>query len=132
VFFKRDLAHEFEYRCKQAGQLAAKMRFLAAPWLGMLESGAWLRHAASANQRAQRLAKQLEAVEGAAVLHPVQANAVFVKLPQPTIDGLRKAGWRFYDFIGSGGVRLMCSWDTTDADVDALVADVRRLIVGKQ
>ena len=45
VFFNRELAREFDYRCKQAGQLASKMRFLAAPWVGMLRDGAWLRHA---------------------------------------------------------------------------------------
>jgi len=128
VFFQRDLAYEFEYRCKQAGQLASKMRFLAAPWVGLLESGAWLRHAASANRCAALLTKQLADVDGVKILHPVQANAVFVKMPQKTIDGLRSAGWRFYDFIGSGGVRLMCSWDTTEQDVASLVADVRRLV----
>src|SRR5688572_24427856 len=50
VFFNSDLAHEFEYRCKQAGQLASKMRFLAAPWVGMLEKGAWLNYAKRANE----------------------------------------------------------------------------------
>ena len=57
IFFKKELAHEFAYRCKQSGQLASKMRFLAAPWVGMLESGAWLRNATQAN----RMAEQLEA-----------------------------------------------------------------------
>ncbi len=56
VFFDRALAEDFDYRCKQAGQLASKMRFTAAPWIGMLESGAWLRNAAHANGCAQRLA----------------------------------------------------------------------------
>src|SRR6266540_196291 len=49
VFFNRELAQEFDYRCKQAGQLASKMRYLSAPWVGMLKDGAWLRHAANAN-----------------------------------------------------------------------------------
>src|SRR5208283_3343075 len=53
VFFDTDLAKEFAYRCKQAGQLASKMRYLSAPWLGLLRDGAWLRHAAHANQMAQ-------------------------------------------------------------------------------
>ena len=55
VFFDRELAHEFDYRCKQGGQLASKMRFLSAPWLGMLKDGAWLRHARHANAMAKRL-----------------------------------------------------------------------------
>jgi threonine aldolase len=56
VFFDRKLSDDFAYRCKQAGQLASKMRFLSAPWLGILEDGAWLRHAAHANAMARRLA----------------------------------------------------------------------------
>ncbi len=55
VFFDRELAREFDYRCKQAGQLASKMRFLAAPWVGMLQDGAWLRHARHANAMAALL-----------------------------------------------------------------------------
>ena len=61
VFFNRQLAREFDYRCKQAGQLASKMRFLSAQWVGMLQDGAWLRHAAHANQMAQKLAAALRA-----------------------------------------------------------------------
>ena len=55
VFFNRELAREFDYRCKQGGQLASKMRFLSAPWVGMLQDGAWLRHAGHANAMAKRL-----------------------------------------------------------------------------
>ena len=63
LFFDRKLAADFDYRCKQAGQLASKMRFLAAPWVGMLESGAWLRNAAHANSLRQ-------AFRGADLRHP--------------------------------------------------------------
>src|SRR5207253_4281335 len=55
VFFDRELAREFDYRCKQGGQLASKMRFLSAPWVGLLEDGAWLRHAKHSNDMAKRL-----------------------------------------------------------------------------
>ena len=55
VFFNPELAREFDYRCKQAGQLASKMRFLSAPWVGLLQEGAWLRHAKHANAMAKRL-----------------------------------------------------------------------------
>lgn len=127
VFFRRELAYEFEYRCKQAGQLASKMRFLAAPWIGMLESGAWLRYAANANRRASRLAKGLEALPGVSLLAPSEANAVFASLPVEVAKGLLGRGWLFYDFIAAGGARFMCSWDTSDSDVDALLADVADL-----
>jgi threonine aldolase len=126
VFFDRDLAREFEYRCKQAGQLASKMRFLSAPWVGMLQGGAWLRRATHANAMAERLHALVSDVPGVEVLHARQANGVFVKLPGGVAEGLRARGWRFYDFIG-GGCRLMCSWDTTEDDVRAFGADLLEL-----
>lgn len=128
VFFDRALAEDFAWRCKQAGQLASKMRFLSAPWLGVLEDGAWLRHAAHANAMARRLADGLAALPAARLLFPVEANGVFVELPPAAIDGLRGRGWRFYTFIGAGGARFMCAWDTRPESVDALLADLRALL----
>ena len=127
VFFDRKLSEDFAWRCKQAGQLASKMRFLSAPWLGLLEGGAWLRHAAHANAMAQRLAAGLAGIPGARLLFPVEANGVFVALPDAVQQGLRDRGWRFYTFIGAGGARLMCAWDTQPESVDALLADLREL-----
>jgi threonine aldolase len=125
VFFNRDLAREFDYRCKQAGQLASKMRFLAASWVGVLENGAWLRHAQHANRCARVLAQRLENEAGLAPAHPVEANAAFISMPVPLYQGLRERGWVVYNFIGGNAVRFMCSWKTTDADIDGLLADVR-------
>lgn len=125
VFFKRELAHEFAYRCKQAGQLASKMRFLAAPWVGMLSNGAWLRNGEHANRLAARLESGLREIAGIEFISPREANAVFVRLPSATGEALRNRGWKFYSFIGAGGARLMCSWDTTETDVDALIKDIR-------
>src|SRR5690606_28822810 len=127
LFFDRKLSEDFAYRCKQAGQLASKMRFLSAPWLGILENDVWLKHARHANAMAQRLAAGLQQVPGATLLFPVEANGVFCELPLPVLDGLRTRGWRFYTFIGAGGARFMCGWDTLPASVDALLADVRAL-----
>ena len=62
IFFNKALAEEFEYRCKQSGQLASKMRFLAAPWVGMLQSGAWLDNARHANTMAKRLGEGLSGI----------------------------------------------------------------------
>lgn len=129
VFFRKDLAAEFAYRCKQAGQLASKMRYLTAPWVGLLENGAWLANARRANAAAARLESGFRGIPGVEVLGRREANAVFVRLAEPVAAGLRACGWRFYDFIGSGGSRFMCSWATTDAEIDALLADVRRLAV---
>jgi len=128
VFFDRALAEEFARRRKQAGQLASKMRFLAAPWLGVLEEGAWLRHAAHANAMARRLADGLAAMPQARLLAPVEANGVFVDLPKHAIDALHDKGWRFYVFIGETGARLMCAWDTSGEAVDRLLADLKRAL----
>jgi threonine aldolase len=125
LFFDRDLAAEFARRRKQAGQLASKMRFLAAPWLGILEEGAWLRHAAHANAMARRLAQGLATMPQARLLAPVEANGVFVDLPKHAIDALHDKGWRFYVFIGETGARLMCAWDTSADTVDCLLADLK-------
>jgi threonine aldolase len=127
VFFDRALADEFARRRKQAGQLASKMRFLAAPWLGMLEGGAWLMHAAHANAMAGRLADALARVRSARLLAPVEANGVFVELPAPVVAGLRERGWRFYTFIGETGCRFMCAWDTPAHAVDAFAHDIAEL-----
>lgn len=117
VFFDRQLAEEFDYRCKQAGQLASKMRYLAAPWVGMLKQGTLLRNAAHANRCARLLAEQLLRVPEVQLVHPVQANAVFVQLPEALIDALHEAGWHFYTFIGSGHARFMCSWQSREEDI---------------
>jgi len=123
IFFDPSLAEDFGYRCKQAGQLASKMRFLAAPWVGMLESGAWLRNAAHANACARRFAEGVAGLPGIEPLFPVEANAVFLRMPPPVMEALRARGWRFYTFI-AGGARFMFGWDTQGPRLDALVRDL--------
>ncbi len=127
LFFSRSLAEDFDYRCKQAGQLASKMRFLSAPWIGMLQSGAWLRNAAHANACARRFAEQIAGLPGLEVVFPVEANAVFLRLPDRAMAALRQKGWRFYTFIG-GGARFMFAWDADPAQVDALAAGLREVL----
>ena len=124
VFFNRELAQEFAYRVKQSGQLASKMRFAGAQWSAVLRQGAWLRHAAHANRQAQALAGGLRAL-GCTLLAPVEANGVFVELTPEVFGALEAKGWHFYKFIGEHGYRLMCSWDTQDADVAGFLADLR-------
>ena len=128
VFFNRELAREFEYRCKQGGQLASKMRFLSAPWVGMLKDGAWLRHARHANAMAARLETALRRLPQIEIAFPVQSNGVFAKIPSRMVDGLHQRGWQFYTgVVTPDESRLMCSWDTTPDDVDAFAKDVREL-----
>ncbi len=126
VFFNLELAEDFAYRCKQAGQLASKMRYLTAPWVGMLQDGHWLRHARRANAMATRLAEGIGGL-GLEVLYPVQSNAVFVTLGEARIEKLREAGWAFYQFIGTGGARFVCPWNTSEQSVDDLLGAIRLL-----
>lgn len=128
VFFDRALAEEFAWRVKQAGQLASKMRYLSAPWVGLLESGVWLRNAARANAAAASLEAGLAAIPDVGIIGTRDANAVFVRFPEALAAGLRARGWRFYDFPAVGGCRLMCSWATTDAEIDAFLADARACV----
>ncbi len=128
IFFNLALADEFDYRCKQAGQLASKMRFLAAPWVGLLKNGAWLKYAAHANRLAASLAESIRQMPELKILFPTQANSVFVQIPERAIARLRGKGWLFYTFIGQGGCRFMCSWDTTEEDVRQLVADLKQCL----
>lgn len=125
VFFNRSLAEEFEYRRKQAGQLLSKMRFVAAQWVGLLESGAWLRNARHANAMARLLVQQLQAFPQVQVLYPVQANAVFVRMPAEWSHAMHERGWHYYTI--ADGERLMCSWDTQPEDVAEFIRDLKAM-----
>jgi threonine aldolase len=116
VVFDRKLARRLDARLKQSGQLPSKGRFYAAPFIGMLEDGGVLRHAAHANAMATRLGEAMPF----RLAHPVEANGVFVEMDEATRQRLGAAGWtsnRVFD----GSVRFMCSWATTPGAVDELV-----------
>jgi threonine aldolase len=124
IFFDKRISREFDYRAKQAGQLGSKMRFLAAPWLGLLTGNVWLRNAQHANQAASVLASRLQKEAGIDSVFPVDANAVFVSMDERLASGLHARGWRFYKFIEPDVYRLMCSWSTTGEDISSLLADI--------
>ena len=124
IFFDKKISREFDYRVKQAGQLVSKMRFLAAPWLGLLTGDAWLRNAQHANDAARRLANGLRKKARIESVFPVEANAVFVSMEERLANGLHARGWRFYKFIEPNVYRLMCSWATTEKDISDFVGDV--------
>jgi threonine aldolase len=127
VFFNTDLAREFDYRCKQGGQLASKMRFLSAPWVGMLQDGAWLRHAKHSNDMARRLEAAIRPLPHVEIAYPVQTNTVFARLPEAVTQGMYQRGWKYYTHVSPDSARLMSSWDTTPEDVDAFAADLAEL-----
>src|SRR6266700_7084584 len=129
LFFDPQLATDFDYRCKQAGQLASKMRFLSAPWVGLLQEGAWLRHASHANAMAKRLESALRHLPRVQIVYPVQTNSVFARIPDEIVQAMYRRGWKFYTHVGSADeARLMCSWDTTEQDVDSFAADLGELL----
>ena len=98
VFFDRALAEEFLRRRKQGGQLASKMRYLAAPWSALMANGAWLKHASHANAMARRLAAAIEKLPGVRLIAPVEANGVSTTSSvQPAsascAPGIRRRNW---------------------------------------
>lgn len=132
VFFNKELAYEFEYRCKQAGQLASKMRFLAAPWVGLLESGAFLKYARHANECAANLTEQLSQFPGMDFVVPTQTNGVFVQLPGEVHAFMRgEKDWGYHVYPDGVGARLMCSWCTSDEDIEGFVGGVREFFEDK-
>jgi len=119
VFFDKQLGREFEYRAKQAGQLASKMRVVAAPWLALLTDEVWLRNAEHANAAAKRLAEMVRRCDVEIVL-PVQTNAVFARLSSGTVSRLQA---QLYKFIEPDIYRLMCSWATTGEELAELAGN---------
>jgi threonine aldolase len=126
VMFDKTLARRVDNRLKQAGQTASKGRFLAAPLLGLLESQEWETGAAHANLMAQRLAEGIALRSPFVLAHPVEANAVFVRMPEKAHARLNDLGWACYRF-DDGSVRFVCSWATTEAVVDELLETITSL-----
>jgi initiation factor 1A len=123
VVFNKSLGRRLDGRLKQAGQLPSKGRFYAAPWIGMLESGAFVSRAAHANQMAQRLA----ALMPFRIVHPVQANGLFVEMSDEQHRALIATGLQVYR-VADGSVRFMCSWATTPEAVDGLGEMLRAVV----
>jgi threonine aldolase len=118
VFFNPERVRDFEFRRKRAGHLISKSRFVAAQFLAYVETGVWQRNARRANAFAQRIGR----AAGTTLLHPVEANEVFVRLGEERKAGLRVKGFGFYDWgpARSGEARFVASWDQREDDVEAL------------
>jgi threonine aldolase len=121
-----ELAADAPFLRKQQGQLASKMRFLAAQFEALLDGRLWLRNASQANAMALRLAEGIAGVPGVKLWQPVQSNAVFASLDPGHLERLQR-DWHFYVWDASAHVvRWMTAFDTTEADVDAFVTDIKR------
>ncbi len=125
VLFDPALGDEVAFRRKRAGQTPSKGRFRAAELIAMIETGAWARNAAAANAGAARLAQAV----GARLLHPRQANELFVDLGPDGAARLRAQGFDFYDWRADGqyAARLVVAWDTPAPHIEAMAAALRAL-----
>ena len=130
VLFRPELAARMLFQRKQAMQLASKLRYASAQLDALLTDGLWLRNAAQANAMARRLADAVTGLPGVELVQPVQANALFVRLPTAAIPRLQARAF-FHVWDEPAGVcRWMTAWDTTPADVDAFAAAVSAELAG--
>jgi threonine aldolase len=129
VFFDTALAETFAFRRKRAGHLFSKMRFVSAQLEAYLAEDRWLVFARHANAMAKRIAQGLQRLPRVTLLHPVEANEVFIQLPLQVVTGLRQAGFNFYDWTDAapGTVRLVMAFNTDPAHVDAFIQTATRL-----
>ncbi len=128
VFFNRDLATTFEFHRKRGGHLFSKMRFISAQLDAYLDNDLWLDNARHANAMAKRLADGLSGVSGAAFRFTVDANLMFMELPEPVLDGLETDGFQFYRMADSKGkfIRLVTAFNTDPDDIENFIASALR------
>jgi threonine aldolase len=130
VVMAEELASDAPFLRKQQGQLASKMRYLAAQFEALLDGQLWLHNARQANAMARRLAAGIAGVPGVRLWQPVESNVVFASL-DPAHIGRLQQDWNFYVWDAAAHVvRWMTAFDTTEEDVDAFVADIRRTAGG--
>jgi threonine aldolase len=135
VFFDRCRARDFERRRKQAGHLWSKLRFVSAQLVAYFENGLWLANARHANAMAAALAQGLRHIAGASLLQSVDANEVFVALPEATVAALESQGFGFYRWplcpVSAGvAIRLVTSYATPQAHVDEFLAAAGSVLHG--
>ena len=128
VFFDPKLAHDFKYIRKQGMHLPSKMRFISAQFETLLSGDLWRRSATHANRMAQLLASELEKVPNISLTQKVEANGVFAVVPKQFIPTLQKKYFFYVWNEAISEVRLMCSFDTTEEDIQEFVSVVRRTV----
>jgi len=115
---------ELQVRQKRGGHMAPKMRFLAAQFDAWLADDLWLDLARSANAQAAALSQGLASIEGVEILHAVDGNEIFARIPAPIASRMREAGVQFYQWP-DGSARLVTSWCTTQGDIAASLQAAR-------
>ncbi len=135
VIFDPEKSWEFELRRKRGGHLFSKHRYLSAQMQAYLTDGLWLQLARAANAAGERLAKGIATVNGASLLSPADANMVFAVLPRAAHQRAINAGAVYYPWPAAWNedgpndqplsARLVCSWCTSDEEVDGLLEALR-------
>jgi threonine aldolase len=128
VFFDAALARDFKFVRKQGAQLPSKMRFIAAQFDALFAEDLWLENAAHANRMAALLAAELGRIPQVRITQPVESNAVFAVLQREQVAAVRQHFFFYVWNEETSEVRLMCSFDTTEADVRELVRVIREVV----
>jgi len=130
VFLKEGLAENFQYVQKQEMQLASKMRYAAAQMIALLEGDLWLRNAQHANKMAKLLESNLKrSFPKLPILYPVEANALFVKLPSLEImEKLQKKSFFWIWDSEQVIARWMTSWDTEAQFIESFVKELKNCL----
>ncbi len=128
LVFNEELKANAPYFQKQSAQLFSKNRFIAAQFKALLSNDLWLRMASHANKMAQLLSAEIQQLPGIKITREVQANAVFAIIPQKAIE-LLQAKYPFYIWDEETlELRWMCSFDTTEDDIDNFISTLRDLL----
>jgi threonine aldolase len=124
VVFAPDLADGLAVQLRRAGQVWSKMRFASAQLIAYVENDLWLEMARASNRIAARIAAALMDIPDVRLLAPVEANEIFLELPDGTMDALERDGFQFYRRSRTLA-RFVCRFDTIEAEADALAAALR-------
>lgn len=128
VFMNEHLARDFVLRRKQAMQMASKLRYMSVQFTALLTNDLWLRNARHANAMAKRLSDGLASIPGVTVTQKVEANEVFVIVPERAIAALNKAASLHVWNEATSELRLVCSFQTGEGEVDGFIARAREII----
>jgi threonine aldolase len=126
VFFDPEHARDFAFRRKRGGHLFSKMRFISAQLEAYLENDLWLSNARHANAMMRRLTDGIAKLPGVAIEGAAPANLTFARLPVAMVEGLKKAGFMFYD-EGGGRIRLVTAWNSDPVHIDRFIETARGL-----
>ncbi len=128
IFFNENLSKNMKYYRKQAMQLGSKMRYMSAQFTAMLEDDLWLKNAKHANNMAKILADRISSIEQVKLVYPPQANGVFVQIPREIIEPLQEEFFFYMWDEEKSQVRWMCSFDTTEEDIDDFLEELKKML----